>query len=117
MIRFNLADREGVACQSKVAHLQCLDFLEVIRRNAIFALKMTHIDAPLPHGKEIKVQNGSILGLRHIFSDQNTDISNKPDIYTLITKARDIYTEFENLPLNELMPFIVNFKARKTRKE
>ena len=114
MQRIHLADRECVGCVEKKAWQSCHDFLELLRRNAKFALKLTEIDTPLPHGKEIKVQNGSIIGLHKLFNPEN---ENKPDIYLLLNEALSEYKKFEHLPLDQLMQSIVNFKARETRKD
>jgi len=117
MERFNLADREGVACKEKQALKDCLNFLEILRENARFSLKLTQIDGPLPHGKEIKVQNGSIIGLQKLLYPDSDINSIKPDIYQLIHQALIKYEKIENLPLSELMPSIVNFSARQSRKD
>ena len=114
MEKIHLADRECVGCLDKQAWQNCLDFLETLRSKALFALKMTEIEGPLPHGKEIKVQNGSIIGLQKLF---NPEEQNKPDIYLLLNQALTEYNQFENLPHNQLMQSIVNFKARETRKD
>lgn len=115
MERIHLADRECVGCLEKQAWQNCLDFLELLRSNAKFALKLTEVEEPLPHGKEIKVQNGSIIGLHKLFNSAETN--SKPDIYLLLDQALTEYQKFENLPLNQLMQSIVNFKARETRKD
>jgi len=114
MERIHLADRECVGCLDKQAWQNCLDFLKTLRSKALFALKMTEIEGPLPHGKEIKVQNGSIIGLQKLF---NPEEPNKPDIYLLLNQALAKYDQFENLPHDQLMQSIVNFKARETRKD
>ena len=75
---------------------------------------MTEVDGPLPHGKEIKVQNGSIIGLDKLFNPKNKE---RPNIYQLLNLAMTKYEKFENLPLDQLMQSIVNFKARETRKD
>ena len=115
MEKIHLADRECVGCTDKQAWHNCLDFLELLRKNALFALKITEVDGqPLPHGKEIKVQSGSIVGLQKLFSPESED---KPDIYKLLEQALKEYQLFANLPLDQLMQSIVNFKARETRKD
>ena len=114
MEKLHLADRECVGCLDKTAWQNCLDFLQLLRINAKFALKLTEVDGPLPHGKEIKVQNGSVIGLQKLF---NPDTDNKPDIYLLLNQALAKYKLFENLPLDLLMQSIVKFKARETRKD
>ena len=114
MKKIHLADRECVGCMEKDALQNCHDFMQLLRVNAKFALKLTEVNGPLPHGKEIKVQNGSVIGLQKLFDPEN---SNKPDIYKLINQALIKYKRFENLPLDQLMQSIVNFKARETRKD
>lgn len=114
MERIHLADRECVGCTSKNAWETCHNFLKLLRPNAKFALKLTEVDGPLPHGKEIKVQNGSIIGLHKLFKLAE---GSKPDIYSLLKQALDEYQNFGNLPLDKLMQSIVNFKARETRKD
>lgn len=114
MEKIHLADRECVGCIDKQAWQNCRDFLTLLRINAKFALKLTEINGPLPHGKEIKVQNGSIIGLDKLFNPKN---KNKPDIYLLLEQALAKYKTFEQLPLDQLMPSIMHFKARATRKD
>ena len=114
MEKIHLADRECVGCKDKQAWQNCLDFIKLLRSNAKFALKLTEIEGQLPHGKEIKVQNGSIIGLQKLF---NADNENKPNISLLLNQALNEYQTFESLPLDLLMQSIVNFKARATRKD
>ena len=114
MEKTHLADRECVGCKNKQSWQNCRDFLELLRSNAKFALKLTEVEGPLPHGNEIKVQNGSVIGLQKLF---NPESKNKPNISQLLNQALDKYQLFENLPLDQLMQSIVNFKARATRKD
>ena len=115
MEKIHLADRECVGCTDKQAWQNCRDFLELLRKNALFALKITEVDGqPLPHGKEIKVQSGSITGLQKLFYPNSEE---KPDIYQLLEQSLEKYQLFANLPLDQLMQSIVNFKARETRKD
>lgn len=115
MERIHLADRECVGCKNKQAWQNCRNFLALLRENAKFALKLPEADgSPLPHGKEIKVQNGSIIGLHKLFNLAETD---KPYINELLKQALTKYQTFDNLPLDQLMQSIVNFKARETRKD
>ena len=114
MEKIHLADRECVGCVDKQAWQNCRDFLETIRKNALFALKLTEIEGPLPHGKEIKVQNGSVIGLQKLF---NLPEEERPDIFLLLEQALKEYQTFEQLPLDQLMQSIVHFKARATRKD
>jgi len=115
MERIHLADRECVGCLEKEAWQNCRDFIALLRESAKFALKLPEADGtPLPHGKEIKVQNGSVLGLQKLLHPSD---EGKPNIHDLLKQALTEYQSFEKLPLDQLMQSIVNFKARETRKD
>ena len=81
--RFNLANREGVACKSEAGNLLCNDLLNIMRQKARFSLHVTHATSPLPHAKEIKVQVGGLLGLQKLLNPQAASASTVGDIYGL----------------------------------
>jgi hypothetical protein len=114
--RFNLADREGVACGQAQAAALCQTTLEHMRSNALFALKLTRIDGPLPHAKEIKVQTGGLYGLQHILGlgDTSQPIA---DISALLQSALGRYGEIRTLPYEEIARSIVQFEGRTRRKK
>jgi hypothetical protein len=113
--RFCLADREGVSCHHDTGHARCKQLLEHMRNKATFALKLTRIDGPLPHTKEIKVQTGGLLGLAAILADDNL-IQNVTNIYELIDEALGRFGKLENLPYDEVTRRIVNYEVRLRRR-
>ena len=58
---FRLADRTCYGCHSKNAQKQCTDFLNKLRNQTRFVFKINEINGPLPHNKEIRVQNGGLM--------------------------------------------------------
>lgn len=114
--QFNLADREGVACSSEAGNRRCQVFLDMIRRNASFALQQRHIDGPLPHAKEVKVQTGGLLGLQGLLHPQQAGAEQVDNIAGLLREAQDRYGEFEQLPYTELVKTIVRFEGRHKRR-
>jgi hypothetical protein len=114
--RFNLADREGVACQHQHAALLCQTTLTQLRDSALFALKLTRIDGPLPHAKEIKVQTGGLYGLQQLL-DQGDSTSPIADISALLNSALDRYGDIASLPYEEIARSIVQFEGRKRNKK
>ncbi|MBI1422590.1 MAG: hypothetical protein GC149_03915 [Gammaproteobacteria bacterium] len=112
--RFNLADREGVACREPQAAALCQATLTHMRDNALFALKLTRLDGPLPHAKEIKVQTGGLYGLQQLLgeSDINKPIEN---IFGLLQSALERYGEIPALPYTEIARSIVQFEGRTRR--
>lgn len=116
--RFHLADREGAACDAASAQGRCQSLLERLRRSAIFALKITAAEGPLPHAKEIKVQNGGLLGLQGLLAP-DADLDPHPekieDVAGLINDALLRYGDLDALPYNEIVQAVVKFEGRKRR--
>lgn len=114
--RFNLADREGVACSSEVGNERCRLFLDLMRKNASFALQQLHIDGPLPHAKEVKVQTGGLLGLQGALYPEKTGAERVDNIAAILRDALDRYGDFDQLPYSELVKSIVRFEGRNKRR-
>src|SRR5210317_1884157 len=101
--RFNLANREGVACKSAAGNLLCHELLNIMRRKARFSLHVMHATSPLPHAKEIKVQVGGLLGLQKLLDSQAADASTVDDIYGLTNTAVERYVSLDDLPFEEIV--------------
>lgn len=113
--RFNLADREGVACADALLLGRCVQYLKSMRENARFSLQMTQIDGPLPHAKEIRVQLASVIELNKIL--QADDDGQLPNIRELISSAITKFGSIENFPYPELTKAISQFQSRKKRQK
>ena len=113
--RFNLADREGVACSSAAGANRCKHLLELLRKNAKFALQMTNVPGPLPHAKEVKVQIGGLLGLQKLLDPSLLDEALVHDINGLAETALQQYQTLENLPYSEIVKSVVTFEGRPRR--
>ncbi len=114
-VRFNLADREGVACKSASGNALCTELLTRMRSNARFALHMTHADGPLPHAKEIRVQTGGLLGLQGLMFPLLEGHENVEDIITTLDMALERYSSLEQLPYDIIVQGIVKFEGRRKR--
>jgi hypothetical protein len=113
--RFNLADREGVACKSDAGNALCIGLLDALRRNARFPLHLTHVDGPLPHAKEIRVQIGGLLGLQRLMHPDRAQADTVPNINGLACEAIERYSRIEDLPLDLIVQGIVSFEGRRKR--
>lgn len=113
--RFNLADREGVRCTVELAQKRCTTLLSIMRDKALFAMRLTKIDGPLPHGKEIKVQVGGLLGLEKLLHPNSIESATISDIQALLNEAIETYQNIESFPFSELVQDIVKFEARTRR--
>lgn len=114
--RFNLADREGVSCQSKQGQQRCKSILELMRKNASFALKLPEAGgSPLPHAKELKVQVGGLLGMQSLVFNEKKDVQKVEDIDLILQSALEQYGDFSRLPFTEIVKSITTFKGRQKR--
>ncbi len=114
--RFNLADREAVACSSATRNAHCFDLLQQLRKNASFALHLTRIDGQLAHANEIKVQAGGLSGLQDVVLREDPTAADMNDIDALLRAAEHRFGQIENLPYSEIVKFIANFKGRQSRR-
>lgn len=110
--RFNLADREGVGCNSDEAHDACTLLLTTLRQKASFALQMTQVPGPLPHAKEVKVQIGGMLGIQSLLYPQKANQELAEDIHGLIKEATRRYNGPDSLPFTEIVKSVVKFQGR-----
>ncbi len=110
---FRLADRHGVSCQSQSHQKKCSQLLDHLRRQTRFVFKINELDGPLPHNKEIRVQNGGLNGLRKLLQlDEQQDI----DIADVVSQVVDIYGCVDGLPYNEIMQSVMAYRARPKRR-
>lgn len=111
---FNLAERVGVACSTKVAQAQCREFLSVMQDKSVFALQLTPTeDGKLPHAKKIKIQCGGINGLQLL--DGSTDMDK--DVHQLLSNAVQHFGGLDQLPFEQIVRSVVSFEGRKRRKK
>jgi len=103
-----------VRCTSEVAHPDCAELLELLHRYARFALHLSEADAPLPHGKEIKVQGGGLLGLQQIVWPERAD-EGVDDISVLLKSAGNRFCEWDEIPTAEIVRAIATYQGRRKR--
>ena len=110
--RFNLADREGVACSSNSGLARCNKLIALLHSNARFALQRLDVDK-LGHAQEIKIQNGGLLGLQ---IQLDTEAKNRvADIDGIIISAEKEYSSIENFPYSNIMQIISAYSIRPKR--
>lgn len=111
--RLYIAEREAVACKSPGGRQRCEEVLEVLRGKAGFALKLSQIDGPLPHAKELKVQCGGMLGLQE--SLQGEAGNSVTDIHGLLENSFLEYGSADALPYGEVVRTISSYQPRNKR--
>ena len=113
--RFNLADREGVACNSTHGLKRCSLLISQLRNNARFVFQRTELSQVLAHTEEIKIQIGGLLGLQTLVSSDSE--RNVEDIDKLITLAETKYKNMEHFPYSQLVKNISTYQLRVRRKK
>jgi hypothetical protein len=113
---FWLADREGYACNSDENASVCSYFLEKLRENSRFFLKIHSVGAQLPHNVDIRVQVGGLRGLRTVFDDNGSD---QPiaDIKALVEQAETQFDSLDLLPYSEIVQSIASYQGRSRSKK
>lgn len=113
---FWLADREGYACKSSELASKCSYFLESLRNNSRFLLKVHSVGAQLPHNADIRIQAGGLQGISSVLGHEEND-NGLNDIQSLIERAIDKYESLDALPYSEIVQSIARFKGRKKSKK
>lgn len=110
---FRLADRTCYGCHSESSQKQCSEFLKKLREQTRFVFKINEIEGPLPHNKEIRVQNGGLLGVQKLVAINSEKVD---DVCGVIDAAINKYGEISQLPFDIIMQSVMAFKARPKRK-
>ena len=110
--RFNLADREGVSCDSQHAQSICSELLSQLRQKGRFALQLALEQEQLPHNAEIKIQNG---GVRGILKQIDVPQLNENDIYGVIQAALGEFKTIGEFPFSEIVREVSAYQPRKRR--
>jgi hypothetical protein len=113
--RFNLAEREGAACLSPAAQARCSEWLALLRPSAKFALRLTQVEGPLPHAKELKVQCGGLRGLDSLVSSAPPAEARVADIASLLDASATRYGALGRVPLQEIVKSVSAYEARRRR--
>jgi hypothetical protein len=92
--KHNIAEREVVACSSAKAYERCIALRDLLRHNFTFVLGKMHIDGPLPHAQEMRMQCGGLRGLQ-VTIDGNDQVL---DVALLVEMAQQRYGELAELP-------------------
>jgi hypothetical protein len=94
--KHNIAEREIVVCNDEVARGDCIDFRDLLRHNFTFALGKLHIEGPLPHAKEMRMQCGGLKGLQYMLDGSEV----ASDVAALLEMARQRYGNLAELPFS-----------------
>ncbi len=111
--KLNIAEREATHCRNDAAQAQCIQFLDVLKKQARFALKLKSNTGVLPHAKAIRIQVGGLRGLQQVLDQEWSPSMPIDDVTTLITLAVTTYETLEELPFSTIMQQIAAYQGRK----
>ena len=111
--KLNIAEREAAHCKSDEAQQDCIRFLELLREQARFALKIQHEGEALPHAKAIRLQIGGLRGLQVALTGDDPPKAVISDVAALIRQSIDEYQSLENLPYSNIMQQVAAYQGRK----
>lgn len=111
--RLHIAEREAIACQSPGAQARCARFHDSLQEKSLFALHLTHADGQLPHGKEMKVECGGLLGLQGTLEDGDAVELRVSDIHGLLDRALAQFQDLTALPYGEIVKSVVHYSYRR----
>jgi hypothetical protein len=92
--KHNIAEREAVACTDKEALDRCIALRDLLRHSFTFALGRPHIDGPMPHAQEMRMQCGGLKGLQYAL-DESDDVR---DVASLVVMALQKFGKLDELP-------------------
>lgn len=134
--RHNIAEREAVTCGSSAAREACAALRTLLRSKSAFALKLTQVEGPLPHAKEMKVQCGGLLGVQRsidpaatpaaavqAFTSAEAGLSSAApqglaavaDVHGLVRAAVEKFGGLANLPYSAIVQSVVAHQIRRRR--
>jgi len=113
--KFCIAEREGVQCGSDAAQAACTEFLELLRRQARFALKSTDDRTALPHAKAMRIQVGGLRGIEAVLHPEEPVPTRIEDIRGTIESAIAAFGSLDRLPFQEIIKQVSAYQGRKRR--
>ncbi len=111
--RLLIAEREAMTCLQTEARETCTQVLAQLRHNARFSLKISDSSSELPHGLALRLQCGSLRGIRaalHGEEIQNDRIENVAALLAEAVLQTDIFEQ------PEILQAVQAFKSRKRRR-
>ncbi|NCA69625.1 MAG: hypothetical protein EOM91_05870 [Sphingobacteriia bacterium] len=110
-----IAEREGVECGSDEAQSRCQALLDILRRQARFALKTSPEQGALPHIKAMRLQIGGLRGIVAALDPTAPQPKTIGDVHGLLESARERFGDFAHLPFARIMQEIARYQPRRRR--
>lgn len=107
--RCNIAEREIVNCTDAQALARCIALRDQFRLNFTFALGRPHIEGPLPHAQEMRMQCGGLKGLQAVLDDSDQ----VKDVAALLDMCQQKFGSLSDFPYEQIVRLAKTlYKAR-----
>lgn len=103
-----------IACQSAACQEKCITVHDHMKKTGLNAFDYEDDLTQVPHGVWVKIQFGGLLGLQAVVNAES--VSTLENIYDLIQGAEQKYKHLDQLPYDELVTAMQNYKARRRKK-
>jgi hypothetical protein len=113
--RIYIGDREVMACADPVAQGRCNELAGRLREAARFALRVSEATTGLPHGKQIRVETGGLLGLQQVIQPAADEPDRVANVHALVTLALVEFGDLTQLPYPEIIREVARFHPRRRR--
>jgi hypothetical protein len=107
--RHALAEREGVACPSPTARINCATLLALLRERATFTLRLPGPGEPLRHARAMQLQCGGLQGLCNALA------APEADVHRMVMQAHARIDSLLDLPWGGIARDIAAWQARRRR--
>jgi hypothetical protein len=97
--KHNIAEREIVVCNDAQALERCKALRDLLRVNFTFALGKPHIDGPLPHAQEMRMQCGGLKGLQVSLDDSDQ----VRDVAALLEMSEQKFGSLNDFPFAQIV--------------
>jgi hypothetical protein len=105
----NIAEREIVVCNDAQALMRCMALRDLLRLNFTFALGKPHIDGPLPHAQEMRMQCGGLKALQVSLDDSDQ----VRDVAALLEMSEQKFGSLDDFPFAQIVRLAKTlYKAR-----
>lgn len=106
-----------IACENLDAHTSCNSLHNIIKTAALQAMGQDDDLLTLPHNILVKIQYGSLLGLKNIIEAATAEDNHIEDIVSLVAAAIDKYKTVDHVPIAPMTEAIMNYKVQRRRKK
>ncbi|MBK1702349.1 hypothetical protein [Thiococcus pfennigii] len=109
--RFCVAERLGVRCNTDAAHARCRTFIDLVRRQARFALRTLDPEAALTHANAVRIQVGALRGVRTLLAPTVPARAPIVDIDGLLRAAANRFEDLDGLPWPPIIQQIAAYEG------